>query len=89
MIVVWPFLAISRVCLQLASVVFPDQTHSLFFEFLWSMDLNACKSIILKGGLSVLETIWLNSYKACSLNEESTESKTYKMSVPNKDLAVL
>ena len=76
MIVVWLFLVISRVCLQFVSVVFPDHTHILFLDFLWSMDLNACKSIILNGGLPVFETNWLNSYKACSLNEESTESKT-------------
>ena len=31
-IVVWLFLAVPWVCLQLVIVVFPDQTHFLFFK---------------------------------------------------------
>ena len=37
-IVVWLFLAVSRVCVQFMIVVFPDHTHLLFLVWLFHHD---------------------------------------------------
>ena len=39
MIVLWLFLALSWVCLQFAIVVFPDNTHLLFYIFIYIITL--------------------------------------------------
>ena len=78
-IVVWLFFTFSQVCLQFVSVVFPDHTHLLFLDFLWAMDLNACKSIILNGGVFFfLRQFGETSIKHVLFIEQSTEFTAYK-----------
>ena len=37
MIVVWLFLAVPWICLQFAILLFPDQTHLLFYIYLYTL----------------------------------------------------